>query len=165
MEKLLNRGLNFCITPLKLNLTEILVDWRKFERKMRWREFFADMEISDEEKEKARELLKKEIFKKEKTNLPPLGSKNLRNFLTAAKSELIGTNPNKIRPNITLAEKEALDTLIKLQRESNIVIKPCDKGAGISICNYNDYKNSCEKHLASLTETNEPKYKEIKIDF
>ena len=27
METLLNRGLNFCITPLKLNVTEILVDW------------------------------------------------------------------------------------------------------------------------------------------
>ena len=37
-------------------------------------------------------------------------------MLTAAKSELIGTKPNKIRPNITLEEKEALDTLIKLQR-------------------------------------------------
>ena len=50
------------------------------------------------------------------------------------------------------------------QRESTIVIKPCDKGAGISICNYNDYKNSCEQHLASVTETNQPKYREVTSD-
>ena len=42
MERVLNRGLNFCITPLKLNVTEVLVDFRKIERKLRWREFFAD---------------------------------------------------------------------------------------------------------------------------
>ena len=34
MEKLLNRGLNFCVAPLKLNLTEVLVNWQKFEQKL-----------------------------------------------------------------------------------------------------------------------------------
>ena len=34
MESLLNRGLNFAITPLKLNLTQVLVDYQKFERRM-----------------------------------------------------------------------------------------------------------------------------------
>ena len=117
---------------------------------MKWREFFADNEISDEDKAKALADWKKEIFKKEKSNLPPLGGKNLRNFLTGVKSELVGTKPNKIKPNISEEETEALAILIKLQRESVLVIKPCDKGAGISICNYSDYKASCETHLASI---------------
>ncbi len=30
MTKVLNRGLNFCVTPSALNITEILVDYRKF---------------------------------------------------------------------------------------------------------------------------------------
>ena len=34
MEKVLNRGLNFSVTPLNLNLTQILVDFSKFERTM-----------------------------------------------------------------------------------------------------------------------------------
>ena len=84
---------------------------------MRWREFFADNEISDEDKAKALADWKKEIFKKEKSNLPPLGGKNLRNFLTGVKSELVGTKPNKIKSNIS-EEAEALAILIKLQRES-----------------------------------------------
>ena len=83
-----------------------------------WREFFADNEISDEDKAKALADWKKEIFKKEKSNLPPLGGKNLRNFLTGVKSELVGTKPNKIKSNISEDETEALAILIKLQRES-----------------------------------------------
>ena len=51
MERVLNRGLKFCITPLKLNVTEILVDIRKFERKLRWREFFADENSNNPNKE------------------------------------------------------------------------------------------------------------------
>ena len=128
---------------------------------MRWREFFADRDISEDEKEKEKEAWKKEIFPQENANLPPIGSKNLRTFLTAAKSELQGTKANKTKPNISIEEMEALETLIKLQKESVIVIKPCDKGAGISIVNYSDYKESCEENLKSETETGEPKYKEI----
>ena len=36
MGNLLNRGLNFGITPLKLNLTQVLVDFKRFERTMLW---------------------------------------------------------------------------------------------------------------------------------
>jgi hypothetical protein len=74
MTKILNRGLNFCITPILLNITEILVAYRKFERKMKWKDFFADQN-PDETKE-----WKQGIFPKEKTNLPARNSKNLVNF-------------------------------------------------------------------------------------
>ncbi len=49
MSKILNRGLNFCVTPNSPNVTELLVDYRKFERKMRWKEFFHDKEDEDKE--------------------------------------------------------------------------------------------------------------------
>ena len=57
---------------------------------------------------------KKELFRKEKSNLPAIGSKNLRNFMIGAKSELLGTKSNKIKSNISKEETEALETLIKL---------------------------------------------------
>ena len=40
MEKVLNRGLNFAILPLKLDLTQVLVDYKRFERTMIWQEFW-----------------------------------------------------------------------------------------------------------------------------
>ena len=62
MENLFNRGLSFAITPLSLNLSQVLVDVSKFERKLRWREFFATQEDNHE--------YHPSIFRKEKTNLP-----------------------------------------------------------------------------------------------
>ena len=36
MESVLNRGLNFCILPLNLDITQVLVEFSRFERTMRW---------------------------------------------------------------------------------------------------------------------------------
>lgn len=62
MEKVLNRGLKFSITPLHLDITQILVDFRQFERTMIWREFWHEHEASGGRKQS--------IFKSKKTNLP-----------------------------------------------------------------------------------------------
>ena len=45
-------------------------------------------------------------------------------------------NRHKVSSNISKEEKEALKELIKLQKERQIVIKPCDKGAGIIILDF-----------------------------
>ena len=127
MEKVLNRGLNFAISPLKLNITQVLVDYAKFERRMLWHEFWANTPKQD---------YKPPIFKKEKTNLPrnyptPAG---LKSFLNGVKSEIEDPEKrNRIRPNLPQDEIEGLRELIKLQKEIRITIKPCDKGAGIII--------------------------------
>jgi hypothetical protein len=154
MSKILNRGLNFCATPDSLNVTEMLVDYHKFEQKMRWKEFFHD-------KEEDNNQYTPPIFPQEKSNLPPKGGTPLNNFLIGVKSELTGTNLNKIKSNISNSESKALKTLIDLQREQKIVIKPCDKGAGIIVCNYSDYVTSCEKDLNSISAKNEPHYTKI----
>ena len=97
------------------------------------------------------------IFKTKKTNLP----KNykppppLKTFLNGVKSELKDPlNRNKSKSNLTSEEQSALDELIRLQRERKIVIKPCDKGAGIIILDFDDYLASCYNHLGS-TQTQE----------
>jgi hypothetical protein len=107
MSKILNRGLNFCVTPDNINVTEMLADYRKFERKMRWKEFFHD-------KEDENNHYIPPIFPQEKSNLPPKGGAPLNNFLIGVKSELTRTRLNKIRPNISKSEREALKTLINL---------------------------------------------------
>ena len=62
MERVLNKGFNFSVLPSKLNITQVLVDWKRFERTMIWKEWWFGHEIIDEYKEP--------IFKKNKSNLP-----------------------------------------------------------------------------------------------
>ena len=60
--KVLNQGLNFSILPLKMDLTQLLVDFKRFERTMIWWEFWYGRQ--DENKST------KPIFKTKKLNLP-----------------------------------------------------------------------------------------------
>lgn len=41
MESLLNGGLDYSVLPDKLNLTQVLVDFKRFERSMLWTEFWS----------------------------------------------------------------------------------------------------------------------------
>ena len=141
MEKVLNRGLNFAILPLKLNITQVLVDFSRFERTMLWHEFWGNSPKQD---------YKPPIFKKEKNNLPknhPTPS-GLKTFLNAVKSEIEDPqNRNKARPNQPPDEIEGLRDLIRVQKERKITIKPCDKGAGIIIL---EEKSSQDPYLAGI---------------
>ena len=69
-------------------------------------------------------------------------------------------NRNTEKCNLPVEEVAALKRLIKLQKERKIIIKACDKGAGIIILNFEDYMKACYEHLlASLpnqTEAEEP---------
>ena len=49
--------------------------------------------------------------------------------------------------NIPSEEVKALGQLIKLQKERKIIIKPCDKGAGVLILDFGDYMKACKEHL------------------
>ena len=144
MDKLLNRGLNFSILPLKLDITQILVDYRKFERSVIWHEFWFAREKQQE--------YQKPIFKKQKTNMPknyktPQG---LQIYLNAIKSEQMDPrNRNTSNCNIPEEEIQALKALIKLQRDRVIKIMACDKGAGIIILDFNEYMRACYTHLSS----------------
>ena len=145
MDNLLNRGLNFSILPLKLDVTQILVDYRKFERSVIWHEFWFGKENDQE--------YQKPIFRKQKTNMPKNHTtpKGLQMYLNAIKSEILDPrNRNSSVCNIPEAEVQALQTLIKLQRDRIIKIMACDKGAGIIILNFNEYLRSCYEHLNSV---------------
>ena len=144
MENLLNRGFNFAILPLKLDLTQVLVDFKRFERSVIWHEYFHGYENDGD--------ARKKIFKTNKNNLPkkyktPDG---LKTYLTSMKSEIMDhRNRNDVKSNLPQEEIQAIRDLINLQKNKTIVIKPCDKGAGIIILDYSDYMRACYQHLSA----------------
>ena len=163
MEKLLNRCLSFAVLPLKLDLTEILVDFKRFERSAIWHEFWHNREIEKQ--------LKEPIFRKLKFNLPKnyTTPKELKTYLGAIKSEIMDPrNRNTIKCNLPVEEVTAMKELIRLQKEQIIIIKPCDKGAGILILDFKIYMRACYDHLLE-TKTSaggeETKYYEQVDDF
>ena len=144
MENLLNRGFNFSILPLKLDLTQVLVDFKRFERSMIWHEFFHGKDIDQEYKEK--------IFKTRKTNLPKnyKSPEGLKTFLGCIRSEIMDhKNRNTVECNLPPEEIDALRELIELQKKRIITIKPCDKGAGMMILDFPEYMRACYEHLVS----------------
>ena len=62
MENLLNRGFNFSSLPLKLDLTQVPVDFKRFERSVIRQEYFYGHESDSD--------LKVKIFNQSKSNLP-----------------------------------------------------------------------------------------------
>ena len=158
MEKVLNRGLKFAILPLQLDIIQVLTEFKYFERTLMWKEFWFGRDAEESHTEP--------IFKQKKNNFPKnhKAPQGLKDFVSAVKSDIMDPkNRNKVQSNLPDDEKEALKILIKLQKDRKIVIKPCDKGAGIIILNFDDYINACEDHLNSKTPTGEDYYKEINL--
>ena len=147
MENVINRGLNFTILPFKLDITEVLVDFKNFARSMIWQEFWYGRN------ENYNDNPTEDIFKdKNKRNLPKNYQvpKGLQVFPNSVKSEILDPrNRNPTKCNIPPEEAQALKDLVRLQRERIITIKECDKGAGVIILDFNDYVNACYEHLKS----------------
>ena len=155
MEKVLNRGLNFCILPPSLDITQVLANFRQFERSMVWQEFWYGRE---------NEMKTIPIFRLNKTNFPRNHQipKNLRTCLNSIKSEIMDPlNRNPALSNLPSEEVQAIKELIRLQRERIITIKLCDKGAGIIVTNFSEYVKACMKHLESKQSENKPYYEKV----
>ena len=83
-------------------------------------------------------------------------------FLNAVKSDLVDPrNRNQDNCNLPLDELNALKDLINLQKDRKIVVKACDKGAGIIILDFNDYVKACYEHLISKTTDGQPYYLQV----
>ena len=149
--------------PDKLDITQVLVDWKRFERTMVWKEWWYGRDSDSNYKEP--------IFKIKKNNLPKNYSTphGLKTFTNGVKSEIVDTkNRIKVSCNLTSEEQEALKELVKLQKNKTIVIKQCDKGAGLIILNHSDYVKAAEKHLDESLKDEDGNikalYKKVKIN-
>ena len=58
MTKLLNRGLNFAILPIKLYLIEVHVDFKKFKMSTIWHELWHNREREDNNRQQVLENIK-----------------------------------------------------------------------------------------------------------
>jgi len=56
----------------------------------------------------------------------------------------MNAKPTRVRDNLTRRERQAHK---KLQRRTDIVIKPADKGSGTVVMNRQDYLNECYRQL------------------
>ena len=84
----------------------------------------------------------------------------LKTYLGAVKSEIVDPkNRKKSMCNLPPEEMSALKGLIKLQRERQIVIKQCDKGAGIMMMDFEDYIKAAKDHLEETIEDEDGKKK------
>ena len=151
----LNKGKNFSILPFKLDITQTLVEEKKFHRSVIWTEYWFGNENQE---------FSEPIFKTEKTNMPKNYSspEGLKIFLSSIKSEILDPrNRNNIKRNITQEELLALKELQQLQQDKKIVIRACDKGAGLIILNFDDYIKSCYEHLTSYQSIDKPYYSQV----
>ena len=120
MESLLNKGLNFAPTPGKVDLTQLEVDMRYFERNLMWTDVF------DGEKD---ENFKPSIFRERKANFPTKYNppEALRTFISSFKTDLHDpeSRNKKIRSNLSQSEKAALSELKTLQK-NRVITELCE---------------------------------------
>ena len=64
MERLFNRGLNFSVLPLKLDTTQVFVDFKKFQRSVIWHEFWYGREQQIDVKKTNFQTSEKQFAKK-----------------------------------------------------------------------------------------------------
>ena len=96
MDALLDKGLNYSILPKKLDMTQVWVDYKRFERSCIWTEFWHGRDDQ--------ELRPIPIFKLQKSNLPKKYSvpDGLKTFLSSVRSELQDhRNRNAVDCNLT----------------------------------------------------------------
>ena len=156
MENVLNKGLNFCPLPPKPDTTQLLTDLKRFERIMVWKEFH-----SGKENDKDRQT---PLFKSKKTNFPKNHPtpKGLKEYIGAVKSDLLNPyNRNKVVNNLTEDETDAINHINKLQKERQITVKKCDKGAGIIVLDFEEYMKASREHLNSETPAGEKCYEKV----
>ena len=83
MKSLLNRALNFSLLPIKLDITELLVDFNRFARAAIWTEYWFRRETD--------ETYLPPIFKSKKSKLPKNHSSpsGLKTMLNSIRSEIM----------------------------------------------------------------------------
>ena len=138
MKKLLKRGFNYSILPYKLDITQVQVDLKRLERSTVWKEFWHGKGDKEPQQEN--------IFKIKKTNFPKnyMVPEGLKTFVNSIRSEIQDPcNRSNEGCNLPPCELEALKQLQRLQRDKQIIIRACDKGAGVMILDFNEYLKAC----------------------
>ena len=144
---LLSRGLSFCPQPTQVDTLDIQRDTLLFNRRLRLKHLFRDQNNTN-----------RDIFTSPTGWTPPVGkSPTLDTYINVTTTEILEHHPAP-RKCMNLSNTE-LAALITLRSNSNLVIKPADKGGAIVLMNKEDYIQE------GLRQLRDPKfYREIPRD-
>ena len=149
----LKKGLKFVPTPTSLNRSELMADNRKFARRMRLKEYFADEEASPNTTGNK--------FKRS-TWTPEFGrEKTLDNYLLAVEKSLSNMEKQKVKSNLSSDERDAIQSL---RTNDRIVIFPADKGGAVVVQNRSNYEDMAKEHLSSTSAEEECVYQQLSSD-
>ena len=146
-KSLLSKGLGFCPRPKGYDRGKLIEDTLAFSRRMRLKSHFTKVDLFDntidpdndpdnpsqttninyttDSKEKYSTFIPKSHWQ------PPRQGHDLETFVSSVESDIASHKPPKPRhDNLTKEERNALHSL---QRRSDIVIKPADKGSAVVV--------------------------------
>ena len=162
---LLSRGMTFCPNPPNIDPAQIQRDFREFERKLKLKIFFskenqtqdsqdsqssnASQSSEDNTEDNLIESETKRRFRFRSNWNPPVHNARLDVFLEDVKRDIETKidhyEQNKHTDNLTKAERQALKNL---RKNTNIVIKPADKGSSVVIMSTANYIAEGERQLS-----------------
>ena len=134
---MLELGIKFCPYPSSINYFQCLKDMRGFNRRMRLKEFFVDME--------GEESQIPPWMKNEKVSnfTPPKNREtNLDSYLDVTNKEtlkLLKTNSDEEWHNLTDLQRQALESM---RKNKEIIIKSADKGGALTVMDTAKYNEA-----------------------
>ena len=148
----MEKGLNFIPTPAKEHEAKIVQDFLLFERKLRLYHKLhkneEDIETTDEssDDDSPHKILKpSKGWKPDDSEMDP----NIMRYKTSVLNDMQSRNKTKRRPRFNTSKHERKE-IGTLKNNTEIIIKPADKGGAIVIMDKLDYIKEGERQLQQL---------------
>ena len=146
---LLSRRLIFCPTARHIDWTQVKADINDFSRRLRLKEYFFDTQNNRD--------FNPNPYRLKSTWCPPPNREPVLDiYIDSVERDIMSAKPTRIRDNLTKRERQALK---KLRQQTDILIKPADKGSGTVVMNRQDYLDECYRQL-----NDQQFYKRVSID-
>ena len=159
---LLRKGLNFCPTPPPPGKYDINKDIDAFARRLTLKEYHTPENLEEiiDDTGYQPSILQKLNQKERKIHTRPSREPYINTYIDRLRQEITDGTLHNLRfqrNNLTKREREALN---RLSNNTDIIIKPADKGGATVIMNTKDYVKEAKRQL-----DNEVYYKRVERDF
>ena len=146
--KLLNKNLNFCLTPGNYKSSLLQADLHDFTRKIKLRAHFdTKTDNNNNENDNNNTNTEKPFYIKGNSTWEPKDIHHtVKTFIDAIQNEF-GNLQNKHTPNRPNLTKDEKIELINLQTRNDIIITNADKGGAVVIQDVDDYIAEAQRQL------------------
>ena len=145
-QRLVDKGLNFCLQPKVVNTTKVVAGVKKLRRSALWADHFAFNENNSDYKAKSTI-----ISGPPKTNLPrSQPSRGLEKFLDSVEESILSAPIKPYKSNHPRDEEAAMERIVEAQKKRVIPLKPNDKMGVQSILPTEDYIESLMKQIENF---------------